>query len=88
MADMTDGEFKSSVVGAYERGERAITVIRLNRLCQIYGISMAVVLPGFYTSIPMKASGTSVNDAWHMIPDDDGADGFLIMTNPDLIGPR
>ena len=45
VADLTADEFKSSVVGAYERGERAITVIRLNRLCQIYGISMSVVLP-------------------------------------------
>jgi len=85
---MTNDEFKASILGAYERSERAITVVRLNRLCQVYEISMSVVLPGFYKTIPMKASGTSVNDAWHMIPDDDGADGFLIMTNPDLIGPR
>lgn len=44
--------------------------------------------PGFYKAIPAKASGTSVNDAWHMISDTVAADGFLIITNPDLIGPR
>ena len=43
--------------------------------------------PGFYKAIPAKASGTSVNDAWHMLPTEDKADGFLIITNPDLIGP-
>ena len=45
------------------------------------------VPPGFYKAIPAKASGTSVNDAWHMIGIDEPADGFLIITNPDLIGP-
>ena len=46
--------------------------------------------PGFYKTIPVKASGTSVNDAWHMIPNEStaGGDGFLVITNPDLIGPR
>ena len=43
--------------------------------------------PGFYKTIPMKASGTSVNDAWHMLPTEDSADGFLVITNADLIGP-
>lgn len=43
--------------------------------------------PGFYKTILMKASGTSVNDAWHMIPVTDVPDGFLIITNPHLIGP-
>ncbi len=40
------------------------------------------------SEIKMKASGTSVNDAWHMVPTEDKADGFLVITNPDLIGPR
>lgn len=42
---------------------------------------------GFYRTIPIKASGTSVNDAWHMLPTEDKADGFLVITNPYLIGP-
>lgn len=32
----TRGEFKASVVGAYERGERAMTVERFVGLCKIY----------------------------------------------------
>lgn len=41
----TEGEFKASVVGAYERGERAISVSRLVRLAQIYGVDPASLLP-------------------------------------------
>lgn len=41
----TDGEFKASVVGAYERGERAISVQRFARLADVYGIPPAELLP-------------------------------------------
>lgn len=41
----TEGEFKASVVGAYERGERAISVQRLVSLADIYGASAAELLP-------------------------------------------
>ncbi|HEU4319980.1 MAG TPA: helix-turn-helix transcriptional regulator [Acidimicrobiia bacterium] len=41
----TDGEFKASVVGAYERGERAISVQRFARLAQIYGSPPSDLLP-------------------------------------------
>lgn len=43
--EMTDGEFKASVVGAYERGERAITAVRLQGLCQVYGVRPSDILP-------------------------------------------
>jgi len=36
----TAQEFKASVLGAYERGERAISVPRLQRLSQFYGVSL------------------------------------------------
>ena len=42
---LTDGEFKASVVGAYERGERAISVQRLVRVADIYGMSAPDLLP-------------------------------------------
>ncbi len=45
VAEMTGYEFKASVLGAYERGERAITVVRLARLCRIYGIHIHKVIP-------------------------------------------
>ena len=39
-------EFRASVLGAYERGERAISVPRLHRLAAFYGVPMAQLLPG------------------------------------------
>ncbi len=42
---LTGGEFKMSAVGAYERGERALTVEKLDRLCTIYGVHPISVIP-------------------------------------------
>jgi len=42
---VSEGSFKASVVGAYERGERAITVEKLHRLCKIYRVHVVSVLP-------------------------------------------
>lgn len=44
--ETSDGEYKASVLGAYERGERSISAARLWRLAQIYGIHVAALLPG------------------------------------------
>jgi transcriptional regulator with XRE-family HTH domain len=38
-------EFKASVLGAYERGERSITVPRLQRLAIFYGVPVDQLLP-------------------------------------------
>ncbi len=38
-------EFKSSVIGAYERGERIMTVQRLERLAQFYDVPITHLLP-------------------------------------------
>jgi len=38
-------EFKASVLGAYERGERAISVPRLQRLASLYAVPVAQLLP-------------------------------------------
>ncbi len=38
-------EFKASVLGAYERGERAISVPRLLRLAEIYEVPGDQLLP-------------------------------------------
>ena len=38
-------EFKASVVGAYERGERAISVPRLQRLARYYAVPVDQLLP-------------------------------------------
>jgi len=38
-------EFKASVLGAYERGERAISVPRLQRLARLYDVPVDQLLP-------------------------------------------
>lgn len=43
--NVTDGEFKASVVGAYERGERAMSVQRLVRVAEVYSIEPSDLLP-------------------------------------------
>lgn len=60
----TDGEFKASVVGAYERGERAISVQRFVNLAEIYGTPASELLP-----TPMES--TIVIDL-DVLADDDG----------------
>jgi len=41
----THNDFKTSVLGAYERGERAMTVERLSQLCEFYGVHPISVIP-------------------------------------------
>jgi transcriptional regulator with XRE-family HTH domain len=43
---VSDQEFKASVLGAYERGERAISVPRLHRLAMFYKVPVDQLLPG------------------------------------------
>lgn len=43
--ELTRGEFKASVVGAYERGERAISVQRFVRLAEVYQVDAGTLLP-------------------------------------------
>lgn len=41
----SENEFKASVLGAYERGERAISVPRLERLAKFYNVPVDQLLP-------------------------------------------
>jgi transcriptional regulator with XRE-family HTH domain len=43
---MSDGAWKAVVVGAYERGDRAVTVARLAGLADFYGVPLGQLLPG------------------------------------------
>ncbi len=54
-------EFKASVLGAYERGERIISVLRLQRLARPYGVPVDQLLPknGRNLSAATEASGDS-----------------------------
>ena len=60
--DRSESEFKASVLGAYERGERAISVPRLQRLARFYGVPVDQLLPAEAES----ESGTSSqkNTGW------------------------
>lgn len=42
---LSSSEFKSSVLGAYERGERAISAARLARLAELYRLPLQAMLP-------------------------------------------
>jgi transcriptional regulator with XRE-family HTH domain len=42
---MSEREFKASVLGAYERGERIISVLRLQRLARLFGVPVDQLLP-------------------------------------------
>lgn len=43
--ELSHQEFKASVLGAYERGERAISVPRLQRLARVYQVPVDQLLP-------------------------------------------
>lgn len=42
---LSSDEFKASVMGAYERGERAISAVRLARLAALYHLPLQAMLP-------------------------------------------
>src|SRR5687767_7371354 len=45
VARLSGDEFRISVLGAYERGHRMISVTRLQRLAELYGVSVDHLLP-------------------------------------------
>ena len=42
--DMSNGEFTIAALGSYERNFRSITLKRLLRLCDVYGVSVDTVI--------------------------------------------
>lgn len=60
----SEQEFKASVLGAYERGERAISVPRLQRLAKLYDVPVDQLLPpDGDASTRWGASGASAETA-------------------------
>lgn len=41
----SEGKWKAAVVGAYERGDRNVTVARLSELADFYGVPMTELIP-------------------------------------------
>lgn len=56
----SESEFKASVLGAYERGERAISVPRLERLARFYGVSIDQLLPRENTGVSESVSSDAI----------------------------
>ncbi|WP_420453312.1 transcriptional regulator [Ilumatobacter sp.] len=54
-------EFKASVLGAYERGERALSVPRLDRLAQFYSVPIEQLLPREVTGMEAAALESPIN---------------------------
>jgi transcriptional regulator with XRE-family HTH domain len=52
---LSDGEFKASVVCAYERGERSVSVPRLQRLAAFYQVPVDSLLPPDREGTPTDA---------------------------------
>ena len=42
---LSEREFKAAVLGAYERGERSLSMPRLQRLSEFYGVPVSQMLP-------------------------------------------
>jgi transcriptional regulator with XRE-family HTH domain len=47
----SEGQLKASVVGAYERGERAVSVARLRTLAEFYHVPVSSLLPSTNGSV-------------------------------------
>ena len=59
----TGGEFKAAVLGAYERGERSLSLPRLRRLAACYGVPINQLLPedDTYEIEPQMSSAVTID---------------------------
>ena len=53
----SEGKWKAAVVGAYERGDRNVTVARLAELADFYSVPVGEILPGDGTVTPGEPLG-------------------------------
>jgi transcriptional regulator with XRE-family HTH domain len=60
----SESEFKASVLGAYERGERAISVPRLQRLALFYNVPVEQLLPSDADTDPVEPTSDEEEPAW------------------------
>src|ERR1700728_1812312 len=59
----SEREFKASVLGAYERGERIISVLRLQRLARFYAVPVDQLLPRDTSPMPTLPRPADSNGA-------------------------
>jgi transcriptional regulator with XRE-family HTH domain len=79
----SDGEFRASVLGAYERGERAISVARLQRLAALYEVSVDYLLPNHSDAVTLDLRETAVAGAPPSWPVAGGEDGPPVIIDLD-----
>lgn len=62
---LSNGEFKAAVVGAYERGERSLSLPRLQRLSQFFQVPISQFMPqdesGTRTLEPLPSGGVTID---------------------------
>ncbi len=62
---VSDQEFKAAVLGAYERGERSLSLPRLRRLADFYGVPVNQLLPqevgAEAPSLPSLSGGITID---------------------------
>jgi transcriptional regulator with XRE-family HTH domain len=74
----TDGEFKAAVLGAYERGERSLSLPRLKRLAGYYDVPVSQLLPEEDTYAIVRASEGGVTIDLNRVDDLDAATGTVV----------
>ena len=73
----TRGEFSSSSIGSYERGERTVSIVRLRKLARYYGVPVQYLLPDAPSTPAVDQLGVSKPD---MIPHETMAADQLIVS--------
>jgi len=61
---LSEQEFKAAVLGAYERGERSLSVPRLRRLARFYTVPIAQLLPdddAATAKVPAHSGGLTID---------------------------
>ena len=75
---VSGGEFKAAVLGAYERGERSLSVPRLHGLAGYYGVPVVQLLPPEPAAVTSDAGGDKVTIDLSRIDRLDGPTGELL----------
>jgi transcriptional regulator with XRE-family HTH domain len=75
---VSDGEFKAAVLGAYERGERSLSVPRLHRLAGYYGVPVVQLLPPEPAAMVVDPERETVTIDLARLGDLDGPEGDMI----------
>lgn len=84
-------EFKASVLGAYERGERSISVPRLERLARLYQVPVDHLLPrvdGNEEQVPLEVSLAKLKIDLRQLEQSDDPDGVVLQRYLNLVQIR